>query len=58
VTTTLPVMATVPPAMTMPSPTTQLPVTATAPASDDLDAAAIANEVEEAIKRVFAEMGL
>jgi hypothetical protein len=59
-TSTVPVTTTTPSAVAMPSPTTQLPVTVTATAapSDELDAAAIANEVEEAIKRVFAEMGL
>jgi len=39
---------------TMPAPTAQIPVT---PAADTVDAAAIADEVAEAIKRAFAGMG-
>jgi hypothetical protein len=42
--------------VTMPAPTTQVPVTAP-PATSELDAAVIADEVAEAIKRAFAGMG-
>jgi hypothetical protein len=41
---------------TMPPPTAQIPVTAP-PASNEVDAVAIADEVAEAIKRAFAGMG-
>ena len=41
----------------MPPPTTQIPVTAPNGASSEIDAALIADEVAEAIKRAFAGMG-
>ena len=45
------------PLANMPPPTTQIPVTAPKVSSPEVDAAAIADEVAEAIKRAFAGMG-
>ena len=45
------------PVANMPPPTTQIPVTAPKVSSPEVDAAAIADEVAEAIKRAFAGMG-
>jgi DNA polymerase III gamma/tau subunit len=45
------------PLANMPPPTTQIPVTAPNASSPEVDAAAIADEVAEAIKRAFAGMG-
>ena len=45
------------PLANMPPPTTQIPITAPQVSSPEVDAAAIADEVAEAIKRAFAGMG-
>ncbi len=45
------------PGRTMPAPTAQIPVTLPARSSAEADASEIADEVAEAIKRVFAGMG-
>jgi hypothetical protein len=55
VTTQIPLTTQVP-VTSMPAPTTQVPVTA-APQAQEVDHAAIADEVAEAIKRAFAGMG-
>ncbi len=52
----IPPITTQVPAMQMPPPTAQIPITPP-PAPNEVDAAAIADEVAEAIKRAFAGMG-